>query len=570
MEIIQETINAIAFNLLPIPGGTFLMGNENELATRNVHKVEISDFYLAEIPVTVSLFYQFAREVIENAEHVQTGSYLWLNNGFRLTEGINWQHDEKGQLRTHFDSNQPIVNVNWFEAEAFCLWLRQKTGKPYRLPTEAEWEYAAKRGLTDADIPSLPKSGFEPEILDEMAWYRRNSGSCLHPAGLKKPNRFGLHDMLGNVWEWCNDWYNPIYYRYSALLNPAGPSLGIDKIYRGGGWDTTPSFCTPTYRGQDKPDKRFNFTGFRLALDILPEKEITDFHPAFIRICSVCGQRNFFGNETCRSCDASDFKPLQPEEVASVSMDQAITQPGMETMPIHRSIENQDHSNIFTQHIGKVDFKMVSIEGGTFKMGKGRNSNEMLRHSVTLDGFLMGQVPVTQALWMEIMDFNPSELIGAELPVTNVNWYDAEAFTLKLAWHTGNKYRLPTEAEWEFAARGGNLSRNFRYAGSNRLTETGIFNQKRRNYGPKPVANLQPNELGLYDMSGNVLEWCNDWYDNYPDTHQVNPKGPASGMNRVQRGGYFYTSASNCLIIMRANCNPLRQMTWYGFRLAMD
>ncbi|MFZ4520474.1 MAG: formylglycine-generating enzyme family protein [Bacteroidales bacterium] len=570
MEAIKEKVNELSFTLLPIPGGTFLMGNENELATRNVHKVEISDFYLTEIPVTVSLFYQFAREVIENGEHEESGSYMWMKSGFRFTGGINWQHDEKGQLRTHFNDNRPIVNVSWYEADAFCQWLGRKTGKPYRLPTEAEWEYAAKRGVTGADLPNLTKSGFDPVQLDEMAWYRSNSGSSLHPAGLKSSNKFGLHDMIGNVWEWCNDWHSPIYYRYSAFQNPGGPSAGINKIYRGGGWDTTPSFCTPTYRGMDKPEKRFNFTGFRLALDTLAGKETADFHPAFIRICSACGQKNFFGNESCRSCDAPGFMPLLPKQASSVSIDQAFTQPGMEPLRVQGRISDPGNSKIVTGRIGKVEFKMLPIEGGTFTMGKGISNSGLLRHLVTLDGFFMGQVPVTQALWMEVMDFNPSEITGADLPVTNINWYDAEAFTLKLACLTGQNYRLPTEAEWEFAARGGNLSRNTRYAGSNRLTEVGVFNQKRGNYGPGPVATLKPNELGLYDMSGNVLEWCSDWFNDYPGTPQVNPKGPASGSDRVQRGGYFYTSAPGCRIITRAYGNPLRYMSWYGFRLALS
>ena len=194
MEIINETINGIAFNLLPIVGGTFFMGNEEVLALHNVHKVELSDFYMAEIPVTVSLFYQFAREVIENTESKETGSYLWLNNGFRLTEGINWQHDEKGQLRNHFDSNQPIVNVNWCEAEAFCLWLRQKTGKPYRLPTEAEWEFAARGGNLSRNFRYAGSNRLtEAGIFNQK---RRNYGP--KPVASLQPNELGLYDMSGN------------------------------------------------------------------------------------------------------------------------------------------------------------------------------------------------------------------------------------------------------------------------------------------------------------------------------------------------------------------------------------
>lgn len=392
MEVITETINTISFNLLPIPGGTFFMGNEEVRALHNVHKVEISDFYLAEIPVTVSLFYQFAKEVIENEKEENAGSYLWMNEGFRLTDGINWRHDEKGALRTHFDSNQPIVNVSWNEAEAFCRWLALKTGKPYRLPTEAEWEYVAKRGITDSDFPGLSRDGLSPEILDETAWYRMNSGNELPPAGQKKPNRFGVHDMLGNVWEWCNDWFGLTYYLYSATKNPLGRSDGVEKSYRGGGFDTTPAFANPTYRGHDLPEKRFNFMGFRLALDAVERKSKAHYHPAFISICADCGKENFFSNESCLECDSSELMPLKNENPLPSEQTEAMA----------------------------ID--MVEVKGGSFMMGK--NTRKPLRkgrHQVTLDGFFLSRTPVTQALWNRVMDYNPSKVQGDDLPVTDIN-----------------------------------------------------------------------------------------------------------------------------------------------------
>jgi formylglycine-generating enzyme required for sulfatase activity len=541
MKIIKEKVNGQSFSLHLIQGGSFLMGNENVLVTRNIHKVEVNDFYMAEIPVTVSLFHQFAFDVADTAEHEESISYLWLGEGIRLTEGINWQHDEKGQPRTHFDSNQPVVNVSWYEAEAFCKWLANKTGKPYRLPTEAEWEYAAKRGLTETDLPGLPKQGLDPSVLEEIAWFRGNSAYSIHPSGLKKANSFGLYDMLGNVWEWCNDWHELNYYRYSAVMNPLGRRNGIEKIYRGGGCDTTPAFANPTYRGRALPEKRFNYTGFRVALDTDGEKPKTHYHPAFISICSDCGKDNFFSNETCMVCGSVELIPLTNENPLTASQS------------------------------GAMGIDMVPVQGGSFIMGKNtRNPIRNERHKVTLDGFYMGRTAVTQALWNRVMDYNPSEKKGNELPVTDINWFDAEDFIKKLSYLTGKNYRLPTEAEWEFAARGGNLSQDYNYSGSNKLNEVGRYRTKYSGWDPKPVAGLKPNELGLYDMSGNVREWCQDWFGEFSDEAQLNPKGPKTGTDRILRGGSARNNATFCNVSRRDRSTPHQFSGLNGIRLALS
>ena len=176
------------------------------------------------------------------------------------------------------------------------------------------------------------------------------------------------------------------------------------------------------------------------------------------------------------------------------------------------------NSGSFT--VNGVLFEMVRVEGGTFRMGatseQGGDAerDEKPVHSVKLNTFYIGKTEVTQALWQAVMGSNPSHFKGADLPVENVTWYDCQNFIQKLKSLTGQKFRLPTEAEWEFACRGGNKSRGYKYSGSNNLGSVAWYNG---NSGGKtrPVGTKAPNELGIYDMSGNVWEWCNDWYADY-------------------------------------------------------
>jgi formylglycine-generating enzyme required for sulfatase activity len=314
----------------------------------------------------------------------------------------------------------------------------------------------------------------------------------------------------------------------------------VEKCYRGGGFDTTPAFANPTYRGHDLPEKRFNFTGFRIALDAGESKYKANYHPAFITICADCGKENFFSNESCPECHSQELKPLKNENPLTSAQFEALA----------------------------ID--MVAVEGGSFMMGKNtRKPIRKAQHKVTLDGFSIGRTTVTQALWNQVMDHNPSRVKGDDLPVTDINWFDAEAFTRKLSYLTGKVYRLPTEAEWEFAARGGNYSLNFKYAGSNKLREVGWYRANNRYWNTKPVAGLKPNELGLYDMSGNVDEWCQDWYGEFTTEALLNPKGPETGTERVVRGGWTNSEAEYCELSLRSKKEPLWYRGLYGLRLAM-
>ena len=252
---------------------------------------------------------------------------------------------------------------------------------------------------------------------------------------------------------------------------------------------------------------------------------------------------------------------------------------------------NQDES-ITTFTVNGVSFKMVAVEGGTFTMGataeQGNevDSNESPTHLVTLSSYSIGQTEVTQELWLAVMDGNPSYFqvstdsdygYSLQRPVERVSWDACQAFITKLNQMTGKTFRLPTEAEWEYAARGGNKSHGYKYAGSNTLDDVAWYlstipsqTSGTAGYGTQPVATKAPNELGLYDMSGNVEEWCKDWYDSYTSGAQTNPTGPDSGSNRVIRGGgwdSYYTSS--CRVSRRGGGDTTYTSFSLGLRLAL-
>ncbi|MEL6135303.1 MAG: formylglycine-generating enzyme family protein, partial [Bacteroidota bacterium] len=213
----------------------------------------------------------------------------------------------------------------------------------------------------------------------------------------------------------------------------------------------------------------------------------------------------------------------------------------------------------FLQERGRL-LEMTMVEGGTFQMAEG--------YSVTLSDYEIGTYPVTQKLWQNIMGDNPSHFKGDLMrPVECVSWEDCQEFLQKLNEKTGLNYQLPTEAEWEFAARGGNISKGFEYAGSNDLDEVGWYGGNSGNT-IHPVGKKVPNELGLYDMSGNVWEWCQDWYEDYPNVSHTDPQGPTSGENHVLRGGSWRNVPRYCRVAYRYNSSPSDRYGNIGFRLS--
>ena len=254
--------------------------------------------------------------------------------------------------------------------------------------------------------------------------------------------------------------------------------------------------------------------------------------------------------------------------------------------------------------VNGVTFKMIKVEGGTFKMGaqstdpNGENydseawENEQPIHSVTLDDYYIGETEVTQELWEAVMGTTIEQQRqkaveylgfdcdlygqGSTYPMYYISWEECQEFIAKLNQLTGKDFRLPTEAEWEYAARGGNKSQGYKYAGSNSIDEVAWYEvnayyegESSPAYGTHPVGTKSPNELGLYDMSGNVWEWCSDWDGEYSSSSQTNPTGPTSGSNRVLRGGGWYGSARGCRVSNRGSYGPGSRDNDSGFRLAL-
>ena len=458
-ELKSFTVNGVRFNMVFVEGGTFTMGATSEQGLdaeddeKPVHQVTLSSFNIGQTEVTQE---------------------LWL-----AVMGSN-PSSFTGDL------HRPVECVSWDDCQTFISKLNQLTDKNFRLPTEAEWEYAARGGNMSKGYKYAGS-----DIIDNVAWYSNNSGST-NSVGKKAANELGLYDMSGNVKEWCQDWWSP--YGYESQSNPIGPISGSNRVYRGGSWNLIDRECRVTNRDNTRPSFWDSVVGFRLVLD-----------------------------------------------------------------------------NIETYKVNGVSFKMVPVEGGTFTMGAtteqgdDAEDDEYPIHQVTLSGYSIGQTEVTQELWQAVMGNNPSEnKESVQLPVENVSWNDCQVFIKKLNEMTNQNFRLPTEAEWEYAARGGKLSQCYKYAGSNSISDVAWYSYNADGTSHL-VGSKMPNELGLYDMSGNVYEWCQESYGSYikKDINELT----SSGSTLVNRGGSYRHQAIYCRTTNRSNDDPDYTSPILGLRL---
>lgn len=389
--------------------------------------------------------------------------------------------------------------------------------------------------------------------------------------------------------------------------------FGISKHYDGGGEAT--SSTTVGYSAGYSPIEQMTPGGLKqftpstdiYALGATIYKVISGTKPpastdladdATLTKPAGMSQALFRNVSKCMEQKRKDRPQTMDEVIALLNKEQDVFQ---QTQPLTSGISRQSSESKLKSAIGNfgedisifnvkgVEFKMVKVQGSTFQMGATSEQgsdvwkDEKPVHSVTLSDYYIGQTQVTQELWQVVMGNNPSEFRGDnQRPVESVSWNDCQEFITKLNQLTGKNFRLPTEAEWEFAARGGNKRNDYKYSGSNKANDVAWYesnsstnsvmwsfltmNRGRRTH---PVATKQANELGLYDMSGNVYEWCQDWYGDYSSNPQTNPTGPNTGSSRVLRGGCWYNDAWHVRVSFRYIGTPVNRYDIIGLRLAL-
>ncbi len=261
--------------------------------------------------------------------------------------------------------------------------------------------------------------------------------------------------------------------------------------------------------------------------------------------------------------------------ISSTTQRQSSQQPSYK-QPVQPAYQQPSYSQTPQNYVEQancgLDMKMVYVEGGAFQMGatseqSGEAENdEFPVHNVQLDSFYIAECEVTQAQWQKIMGNNPSRYKNNTYPVHMINWEEAQMFCRKLSALTGKTYLLPTEAQWEYAARGGKSSRKYKYSGSDDIDAVAWYTSKNCR-STQSVKQKRANEIGLYDMSGNVWEWCSDWYGEYSSSMQNNPTGASSGQYRVLRGGGWVFGAQNCRVSRRGCHNPSNRFSRGGFRV---
>ena len=297
-----------------------------------------------------------------------------------------------------------------------------------------------------------------------------------------------------------------------------------------------------------------NVTSTPIAADLYVDGKLVDQTPAMVDL--IIGQHKI----TIRNEGYADYE-------------QTVTVAEGEFKDVVATLSEKKVAKVtgatFTETINGLNLKMILVEGGTFAMGSNDGVyNERPVHNVTLDSYYIGETEITQAQWRAVMGSNPSSYTGDNRPVENVSWNEAQEFCKKLSALTGKKYVLPTEAQWQYAARGGNKGKGYTYSGSNTIGDVAVYSGNRVS-GHSIVKSKKPNELGIYDMSGNVWEWCSDWYKDsyYSSSPKTNPQGPSSGSDRVLRGGSWGNSAGYCRVANRSFSNPSIRSDYNGFRV---
>jgi formylglycine-generating enzyme required for sulfatase activity len=421
----------------------------------------------------------------------------------------------------------PVINVSWHDAQCYAEWLAKKTGKNYRLPTESEWEYAARAGTQTpyywGNEVTHDNANYGTEECCNGLIRGKDQWFYTSPVGSFAPNKWGLYDTAGNVWEWtCSDYVEKFDGNEQACHSQKS-TLSIRSL-RGGSLDNGSSGMRSANRYAYVATNSRYVLGFRLVISPYPK----------------------------------DVPPPPPCKGGTV-----IAPPTNTTD-------------------SKLDIPMIKINGGCFPMGSPDTEPEREKdenfHQICLKDYELGKYEVTQDLWKRVMGTNPSNCQGEKLPVESVSWNEIQQFILKLNQSTGKRYRLPTEAEWEYAARAGTTTPF--YTGN--CIDTNLANFNGKNYTGcsnsisqneiVAIGSYNPNGIGLYDMAGNVFEWtCSVYMKDYNGSETGCDKGAIETNNMLAiRGGSYKSDANKLRSASRHKLNDNYSDTDFGFRLARD
>lgn len=520
------------------------------------------------------------RDYDESPVHQVTLTEPYYIGKYEVTQA-QWEK-VMGENPSHFKgSSLPVDNVSWEDCQRFLVELRKKAGRRFALPTEAQWEYACRAGTTTAY-----SFGDDEKNLAEHAWYAGNSELKTHPVGEKKPNPWGLYDIHGNVFEWCADWYSEAYHSGDAT-DPSGAPKGERRIVRGGAWLYVSDNLRSSDRGFSPADYRINEYGLRCVMltgdgpatnaatdqaggpvaqtsakDPVPSAASEKTESLLVQLEAAVAASNKFHAENL----LAELETLVPRDPRLASLRSQI------------STLAAPEENLVIDLAKGVTMEFVLIRPGSFTMGSSESpldDQKPTRRVTITQPYYLGKYEVTQQQWEAIMSRNLSVFKGgallsdpAKLPVENINWPLCQSFLAALNERlNGYTVRLPTEAEWEYACRAGTTGEHS-FPGEAALKDYAWYGG---NAGGQthPVGGKKPNPWGLYDMYGNVWEWCQDWYGPYSAEAVLDPTGPtvANGLSaRVVRGGAWNNTADHVNSTYRHDVGSTVMMRYYGFR----
>jgi len=542
-----ERQGGIRLEMVGIPGGSFTMGSSGVYEAHPAHPVNVPSFYMSKYEVT-----QAQWRAVANLPRI-----------------LRHLDPDPSQFK---GASLPVERVSREDAIEFCARLSRATGRTYRLPSEAEWEYACRAGT---ETPYAFGEAINSRLVNYKETYP--DGSKPKPAyrvrttpvgSLGVANRFGLYDMHGNVAEWCMDPWHDFYVRApgdGSVWEAGGAKT--DHVVRGGSWDDRDHLCRADYRFKRSMNDQ---AGVRLvaarAAEAEPIKPVAEIKPTSAREMAAKGAGGL---------------PLRAYEFDTVTVD---------LNGVSES-RRKGQASYYVEDLKETGLEMVEIPAGAFKMGWSEDDQQRPVHLVKMPSFYLSKYEVTQAEWRAVAKLpkvnrdlkpDPSHFKGVNLPVDSVSWYEAIEFCARLSRATGRTYCLPTEAEWEYACRGGTTSE---FAFGDNITPDlvnydgrfslgsaphGVFRKQTTPVGSLGVA----NGFGLYDMDGNVREWCLDpWHESYKGAPGDGSAWQAGGKpeSRVTRGGSWDQPAHMCRAAGRNWCPPDScRLEYFGFRVVMD